>query len=1069
MQEILTTTFAGLAYDSAQPDTANAARATHFYHHARQLLERGCATPIAYVSVDQNSPSHIEKKQAKQKKQAKFMAKDDGTILEVFEWPSVVLKPVVVPIYNENTEQEQAEEALQELFDNTALNHDRTISVNYQLPITQAWQVVIHCRLVGFIANPNQLKKFPSEYHKCVAALEAKAKGDWYRDNWSEVTEALKKLVTMALENFIRIALQEKNKEDQKHYLSLVTNKYRCCSVSWTGLLADEFKYLAASLYHDLGDLEKSKMFLLSVRDWPNLLAKSPGEPQTKRVLLMLEGAGLKENVLSQAETPEKIKCEHVEKLLAKQSFVDALAYLEKASVGKFVNKELYILYAKYGLSRRTKFMDTLAAMIGLEEQQRTAEFWQYFGMMLYECVSSLNKYAISSPGKHQSLAEFYGLIIICAEQQEGFTLEQDQKANMQDRKALAHNALRIIFRGLNASSPSAVQAIEADIDKKIQFGHAVLRGETEYTLVQVVKMALSRVSNHLVAKDGAMDNYIPIDVPADGDCLFHCFNLSRKEAIEKIKGLINLTKGWIFNRSIDSLAKQKQSAVFEILLSYIEFDKGETYPRGQEAHATNKQIILAFLDGLAKSGVYIPFIERRLGFIDALALTLDVNVKVYNANSSGELFLSSDIRLHNPDFDTISLLFTSAEGCQAYGSSLSNHYIRLQHLPLDMVEMRSDSQQRYEAVVKIKKWWRSTRLDSVELSMMNPIKLIPESEFGTPLIDYKLTKFKASSDGRFVMASYKTTYGSWFGMGNNSEHQTLVTYDLRKNKVVSQAHYKLNQLLDFDPNTRSVAVSDSRNTIGLYNLPYASYHNREDSLDQPGPYHPVYERHTLCVRMPAIENFRLPGIRKAAYSDKGNYVAAFDNTRIYVFKTNRTDEGYIRSHKQINSFSSEEHVHLGLKFSADEQRMMIIEREQGGVLSFNLYQLIEGKFQYDKQITFNDTERVINEQNIIDRVDFVPDTSAISLFNGTSTFICHHDRTRQVVNPNGGANKVIMLSAHKSCSLGRSGLTIFDDSSRQRRTFIKPTVKANGLIANDKTLVVANKQGQFQKITFTI
>jgi len=273
-----------------------------------------------------------------------------------------------------------------------------------------------------------------------------------------------------------------------------------------------------------------------------------------------------------------------------------------------------------------------------------------------------------------------YGLIKICADYMQMFGISFEQKL---ETGQIIDNALLNIKNAIGLTSSSANLSVK--IDALLQKGHKCIRGEMGLSVICEIESILKGLS-YEYREDNVKNNYLPLEVPADSDCAFHVLGTSREEGMALLLRHVKFP-----NRAVKAIRGDTQRGdVINIILDDLEIANNTRYVRNKENFEANVELAVEYLESLLKPGTWMPYNQNASSVLDALALLLNKNLRIFVANAQGKLILTSS-NIHDQGFETIDMLCTSASGFSCDEKQF-NHYIRLVKLPTQVIEITENN-----------------------------------------------------------------------------------------------------------------------------------------------------------------------------------------------------------------------------------------------------------------------------------------------------------------------------------------------------------------------------------------
>ncbi len=487
------------------------------------------------------------------------------------------------------------------------------------------------------------------------------------------------------MQQFIVAASKATTAEDKLLFLSFITKSYNYCDNWYDILKSDEQKFWAASIYLSLDKKEECKLFFDKIKDLNSLIkSKNDGE-FTGRVLALLEDINSLQHsdILLSATRGEftlgnEALVQHVLGLIDKNKLTDAARYLEIS--GEFQGKSIARAYYLFTVSQGTNIMGTLRELF--KEASRPLDFWRILDSVISKCLDS-TKYTQQSFIGFRANAKLLGWRKICLDNIQRFNLGFEDKIKTDKLISYSLYYIEQFIRWIGQQDVTLTdETVKKCIDEWMDLGHQIILGENNLSLISEIEGLLHSVSfSHMDGDE--INKYTPFDVPADGDCGFHIFGITRKQGIDLLLRHVK-SQRWV---SKVIFGDNQREDIINILLDDLECKNDTQYERSKENFANNLILVEAYLQSLSQPGVFLPHNQKACSVMDALALLLSKNLRIFMLNEEGMLSVSSS-NIHDPGFETIDVLFTSAVG-EAQQLSDLNHYVRLGKLPAHIIEMR--------------------------------------------------------------------------------------------------------------------------------------------------------------------------------------------------------------------------------------------------------------------------------------------------------------------------------------------------------------------------------------------
>lgn len=577
-------------------------------------------------------------------------------------------------------------EALIQLTNHTEEKGKYLISDTYKIPAHLVFKTLIYCRLSSYLDSPERLKDFRSEYEKYVSYISSSANESkiWYGYHWSAVKTALENVLKYSFQQFIIASQAAKSKEEALLYLSYINQHYHSAT-DWFNLLDDELKFWAAYRYHHLDQKENCSIFYNRIIDLPGLIQKKQNKNLTTSALHLLETVDQPKHADLLAEVAKgnlvaegKSLLLYAISLLTQKAYTQAKTWMN-GSVN-FSGKKTAQAICLYESSHGADVFGALSLLMEEGEEKHFA-YWYLLYKIVKGCLASI-RYAPHQEGVSESNARLCGFLKICADQLQSFHIPFELKKEVETDMPIAMNSIKqFISKQTRKDKFISDEELNEKVNELIQVGHHCMRGDQAFNLVDEMKNILKTLSYEFV-EGNIKYHYFSMDVPADGDCAFHVFGISRKEGI-------NLLLQHVENRSWASELKDSHAgrkSVIEILLTDLEIKNNQKYDRTEYTFSENIFLIKNYLKTLLKSGTWMPYNQNACSVLDALAFLLNKNLSIFESNAKGELVLASSV-VHDVSFERIEMLATSASGF-SHEYKYLNHYTQLVKIPEQMAEL---------------------------------------------------------------------------------------------------------------------------------------------------------------------------------------------------------------------------------------------------------------------------------------------------------------------------------------------------------------------------------------------
>lgn len=197
-----------------------------------------------------------------------------------------------------------------------------------------------YIRLLSYAESITLLSQFREqfqEYTQIISDSERLSK-DWYDAHWNKVKIAMKQILEFALQQLIVAASNANTREEKLAYLSHIDLKYNF-NEDWYNLLNDELKFLAAHIYHSLGEKDKFNLFWEHILDLPTLIKSKNNAEFTEQALMLLEEMDPFQHrqILLQSQVADRfitdqILFNHVVKLIETGKLNEASCFLQEVN-----------------------------------------------------------------------------------------------------------------------------------------------------------------------------------------------------------------------------------------------------------------------------------------------------------------------------------------------------------------------------------------------------------------------------------------------------------------------------------------------------------------------------------------------------------------------------------------------------------------------------------------------------------------------------------------------------------------------------------------------------------------
>ncbi len=573
----------------------------------------------------------------------------------------------------------------------------------YEIPVLDMWQLLVFNRLRFYAETRERLTQFYQEYRSYSEALHRAASADdkWYDEHWRrrnkkgedksevgiKVLDALDSIVSMALYNMVVTAYQLSRfaLHSSLPYLAMLTRSYPFAK-SYFDLLTDDLKFMVAHLYYLLGDERRCRLFYKSIENPREFLReRTQNMPDfSPREALAILGCADEE--------------EHTRVLMAQDSEGYELT--------------LNIIYEQTSkLIERGRYQDALEILYhneilrGSYDDGRTLQYWELLNQMI-DYQLKVAGFLPELPRRYEALVLLYGLKLICIEHilTGDISVDRSQVANKEKRRA-THN-LYLYLRRLPGNATLSTEEIDAKVSEMMTRGRENLCLERVRVLNEVFSNAAQSFSLEL-SHDARVTHYLPVDVPPDGDCFFHCLGVTRAEAMDRLIRKVNKLE-WS-----DLHSGSKKAAIFSMLLEDLNRSLVEGKANIEENFAENKQTVLTYLRQFSRPRTFMPYNQDTVSIMDVIALLYERNLRIFVVQENGDLRLASS-HVNDASFTTFDILHTSAEGYTNRPGRL-NHYVKLAETTAQVSELSATSSSEDTSVmVEVAS---STASDSEEMS----------------------------------------------------------------------------------------------------------------------------------------------------------------------------------------------------------------------------------------------------------------------------------------------------------------------------------------------------------------
>ncbi len=556
---------------------------------------------------------------------------------------------------------------------NTVINKD------YKVPPHLAWEIIVFYRLYSYAASEALLLNFREqyeEYSKYIFESASHSKSRlWHCENRIKVQKKLKKVLKFALKNLVIAASKLENKPEKIKYLSQVTKKYSYVDLKWHETFKnDNFKLLSAYQFYCIGKQDECELLLLSIVDLSGIIiCRKEAEYLAMAVNIFKNVDVDKRDDLLQKVAEDSTILNYVFAFLMKKKYNKAKQFIDDA--GNFKYKQTALAMCTFESSGRLNILAALQQL--LQEEDKTIFYWDLFLKILQECESAYNfipknKYPL------KNLIKLYLCIKVCCDSLQSFSaisFEKNSIINIIENQAM--RKIEVLIRTLFKNRISN-EEVHSKMHEYIEIAHRDIIRPGFYS---ELKNILAGMSYDYIDGNEKI-KYFPVDVPGDGDCAFHVLGVTRKESI-------NLLLCHIKNRNIISTTlwgNTQRKDVIDIILNDLEIKNNMTYSREEMNFADNVKLVEEYVRSFLKQGEWMPYNQNAMSILDALALLLKKKLRIFVANNTGQLVLSS-CNIHDNSFQTIDMLCTSTSGFSCNQQAF-NHYIKLIKIPTRVIEI---------------------------------------------------------------------------------------------------------------------------------------------------------------------------------------------------------------------------------------------------------------------------------------------------------------------------------------------------------------------------------------------
>ena len=514
--------------------------------------------------------------------------------------------------------------------------NDDLVNGTYRIAAHLVWQSLGTYRFLSYLEMPDKRLEFRDQYELYARMISQSIPQDLRQDYWPSILERFKSTISHYLTMLVVCADEAQDGDEKVRYLDQVLQDFSYVG-HWYTLLEPEYIYEAALMCDRLRKNRRREIFT------------AKANPRYMRFL----GRDDSGTVSS--------KEEHVWRLIRNKNYAQALKSLQVVS--HFPTKPLALLHAKFYALGGDVVLPVLKSL--LENPIETDDrYWDLMLSIFTSCKDSV-KYTPNYLSRLEVTAKLSLLQRMCVDKIENIDPSHEL---MQFAKLLRYRSdieIHMFHETLPEGSPSV-----SDMMSEV---HAHFRDER---LENIYDLIIDLLSNYTITCDAEDDLrvFLPVEVNPDGDCAFHVFGITRKEGMDELISAVQ-NPHWAARPFFGENPHQRND-VINIVLDDIEAKENVQIERGQQHFDANAKMAKEYLEQFKRPHEWMPYNQKGRSVLDALALLYSKNLRIYLFDQNGRLQVASE-NIHNPDFDTIEMLHTSADGfCE--NQMRANHYIKL-------------------------------------------------------------------------------------------------------------------------------------------------------------------------------------------------------------------------------------------------------------------------------------------------------------------------------------------------------------------------------------------------------
>lgn len=892
-----------------------------------------------------------------------------------------------IQIVNQDLQAEQ-EAIIDEMLDLTSWHDDNTITAG-RYPAYMALDI-IRFRLLAIAFSPDRIHEFPQEYQSAVDAVEATMTGKWRYDNFDRCREMFKSTVVALFSGVIRMAhsvyfpellpeaaqqLQQVEfnacidlqKEKLKTLLTLLEKVYKYVADPWDVILNDSQKIALAQHYMRLGKLNKSRQVLRAIINWSQFFvvdqaqsnqglsptdsheqeqstAARQSESRGHEIIQFLSAIdpNLTRQVVSgnsEAQSEEMLYS-YITALIKSQSWDEASEAIETHQLSNVDIYKFYIQYIHYTKGEVVTINELLERMVAVPQAARDLTYWDFVERVVVDLLVAV----YHAPRLNVQSFIACQIVRLCVLQKQLGRASSAEVSEAIDEKIdevsrsllinLGHIGLRDKEVGINDTQRQI-------LSDRIEEATRVMNGHTD---ADIFRKLVEIYSNSLYSANGY--SFVARNTPNDGESIFHCLGVTRKEALTKLKAAVRPSGlGMRF-----LWGQQQQREVIDMLIEHMErVDK--SFSRNGQPEAETISLVLAFIDSHAPVGHVIDFHHGGVGLLDAIAYVYKYNLQVYDANEEGVMTLCNNNLYHKEDHMKLSVLVKHRDTVEP------NHFIDLRTIAMPIQEVQEQPEElQVPLPVSVREHKKS---------------LAPDHGWFT-CSSQRLKDFCVGDNG--ISAVYTTQYSNWLIKGTT--YNSVVTLQCNGAKVTD---FTMRTILSYHYDTRhSVERSHRQYTSCTYGYkgqgaPKLDKESKED---------------TVSIRQ-AIPNY---SSAHAKFNRSGRYSLIWGNGDGFV-----CDNGQV-----INRFSLESSSVAHMAFSATSDCFYVVFKQKDtGAFHLNAYRLNSRNAELGSWC-LNDFVQDVSAKRLEHAIHFVTGSESIVIYD--------HHRVIHLTYGNSQSNKAPVI-----------------------------------------------------------